>query len=786
MRQQWSYLFRFLRSNGAFTSLNVAGLAFGFACAMLIMLHVRKENTYNSKIPDSGRVFYLVQKTPESPLGNTTISYALTPMLAAHFPEIEYFARTENYSSFSNCIVSRPSPDGSDILSLNEPSFVLADSNLFRVIGYPFVEGAPEKALRDPGSIVLSTESAKKYFGDEPALGQTLVLNRDKIFHVTGVVDIPTYVTFQFSMVAPITSLRSESKLNGWDSNGQPLFKLNSKVDYKEFNQRLEHFYRDIAFEAVDDPGHTTLSLLPVTERRLYYNKNPLYLLIFTGLVILCVSILNYVNLSTSLVQKRVSEIALKKISGAGRWSIGGQFMTETLLVCFVAVLIGGLLAYVGMPLFQRLTGSDVAPFMDTHIGLFLKRGVGLWLLVSLLAGFYPAIILSGIQPLTLIGKTKKFTKGIRGKNVVITFQFLISIILVIFTLMVNRQYRFMAKMPLGFTNRMIVQVPFTDRLKENFAELKDEFSRIPSVMGVCSASAMPAGIPNHSTVSWMDEKGEKREDSFAFAIVSDGYTQTFGMQMASGKEFVGTHPEDLKGVLINEEAARRLGFENPVGQQIDFWGKSNLIIGVVKDFQNNYIFNRVQPMVMSAHPDHQGFTKFLYVRIAPEETDNTLGLMEQAIGAIDPGTPFEYRFTSQEVEEYIFEVKQLSSTFQFASIVSILLAAIGLIALTYQATQARIKEIGVRRVNGARIIEIIHLLNTEFMSSVLIAYVIACPIAWMILNRILQGIDNRTNMPWWIFVLAGLMVGFVALLTVSGHSAHAATRNPVESLRYE
>ncbi|SHJ25263.1 putative ABC transport system permease protein [Tangfeifania diversioriginum] len=778
--------FRFLRKNRTFTILNIVGLAFGFTCAILIMMHVGKEKSYNTSIPEHERVFYLVQKSPESPLGNTTISYAIPVMLAEHYPEIEYFARTENYSQYSNCIVSYHGKGGDDLLSFNERDFYLADNDLFEIIRYSFLEGTPESAMKEVNSVVLSKETADKYFGNEPALGKTLVLNNDKFFTVSGVVDIPEYVTFEFSMIAPIRSLRSESKLSGWDSNGQPFFKLNKNTDYKTFNQKIKSFYAEIKPDNVRNPEQLSLAMIPAKERRLYYNRNPLYLLIFIGIVVLAVSVLNYVNLSTSLVQKRSSEIAMRKISGAGRWLIGKQFIRETGLISFFAVVLGVFLAKTGHPVFRALTGSDIKTFMETHLTLFIAGSLLLWFIVTLFASFYPAMILSGVRPLSVFKKEKKSGVGIRSKNVLITFQFVISIMLVVITLMVNKQYRFMAEMPLGFDNKMVMQIPLTNTLKTNYESLKSELGKISEVKNMCAASSMPAGIPNHSGVSWTDDKGEKHDDSFGFAIVSDGYTQTFDMKMAMGDEFVVENPVGLKGVLINEAAAARLGFEYPVGEQIQFWGKESTIIGVVSDFQNNFIFNRVKPMVMSAHPEHQGFTKFLFVSLTPGNVDRTINEIETTIKNISPDFPFEYSFTNAEVAAYIDEIKQINNTFRFASIISIVLALVGLIALTYHATQSRTKEIGVRKVNGARNVEIMTLLNKAFVRNIAVAYIIAAPIAWMIVYRLLQGIDNKTTITVGVFLIAGLIVGLVALLTVSVQSWQAASKNPVEALRYE
>ncbi|HEY5510048.1 MAG TPA: ABC transporter permease [Prolixibacteraceae bacterium] len=778
--------FRYLRRNGAFTAINITGLALGFACSILIIMHVFKENSYNKSLPDNERVFNLVEKSPESPLGNTTISYAISPILAAHFPEIEYFARTENFSSFSNCIVSYQESNSGKIVSFNEAAFYLADSTLFHILQFQFIEGVRENALKEPNSIVLSKETARKYFGNQPALGKALQLNSDQMFNVTGVVDIPVYVTFHFSMLVPITSLRSKSKLEGWDSNGQPFFKLHKAVNYQDFNAKIANFYSELKPESIRNPERLTLSFLPVTERKLYYNKNPLYMLIFIGLVILSVSILNYVNMSTSLVQKRTSEIALKKIAGAGNGFIRWHFLQETALICFLAILLGVSLSYLGAPLFKDLTGSDILPYLQENTRLFLTGSAILWLIVSLLAGFYPAIVLSGTTPLDLFKKGQKTTSGIHSKNILITFQFIVSITLVIITLMINRQYLFMRQMPLGFDNKMVMQIPFNSKLKANYTALKDELKAIPTVKDVCAASAMPAGIPNHSGVTWIDDQNVKHDESFGYAIVSDDYTQTFGMKMALGNEFSTDRQEELKGVIVNETGARMLGYGNPVGKQVLFWGKQSTIIGVVKDFQNNYLFNMVKPMIISAHPKNQDFTKHLFVSILPGDVSQTITFVEKVIRRISPGFPFEYSFTNAEVEQYIDEIKQINSAFQFASIVSILLAMIGLVALTYHATQSRIKEIGIRKVNGARSSEVIYMLNITFLRWIGVAFMIACPIAWTIIFNLLKGFGNKATIAWWIFALAGLLTLGIALLTVSWQSWKAATRNPVEALRYE
>jgi putative ABC transport system permease protein len=257
-------------------------------------------------------------------------------------------------------------------------------------------------------------------------------------------------------------------------------------------------------------------------------------------------------------------------------------------------------------------------------------------------------------------------------------------------------------------------------------------------------------------------------------------------MKMALGDEFTRERQEELKGVIINESAAKQLGYENPIGKSVNFWGKQNTIIGVVKDFQNNYLFNRVRPMILSAHPDNQGFTKYLFVSISPGDISGTISKIEKTIQKFSPEFPFEYSFTNVELDGYINEIKQINSAFNFGSFISLLLAVMGLVALAYHTIQSRIKEVGIRKVNGARSSEIVVMLNSTFLRLVIIAFVIASPVAWLIVSRLLQGIENRTTISLWVFALGGLLTFGIALITVSWQSWRAATRNPVEALRYE
>ncbi len=774
-------ILRYLGKNIGFTTVNILGLAIGITCSITITTHTIKEYSYNQDIPGHEQIFHLLKKSQDDARGSTYITYGLAPKLAERFSEIKHFTRFENYANFSDCSVTIRTDDG-EMKTFSEDEFYVADSSFFNVFAFPFLEGDPSNSLNTPDGIVLSEETAKKYYGNNSAVGNTLIFNSTQYYTVTGVVKIPDYVTVDFDLLAPIYTVYSPGMLNrvGGNQNGEPYVRLEPNVDYKLFGAKIRHFYDEFVNEANADTIH--LSLFPIADRRLYFDSEAQYLLIFIGLVVLAISIFNYINMSVSLVGKRHGEIALKKISGASRKSIAMQFMLETSTMCFVAIVLGMVLTFVGAPLFEQLTGSDIKPFILSHSELFAGYGLITFVVLIVATGFYPAMILSGMKPVLLLNQGKQRMKS---KGILVTAQFAIFIILIIMTLTISRQYKLMTEMPLGFENEFVMQIPFSDELKNKGEFLIEELRKTPGVNYAAAGSTSPVGIPHNYGVKWIDKGGTQREQSMSFAIVTDGYTKTFQMEYIDGKPF-DNRPNGREGVIINESAARILGFDRAVGELVDFWGIECKVIGVVKDFQNNYLYNEIEPMIFFADPNRQAFTKFLFVSLNPNSAAQTISDIEKLVMDVSPATVFEYTFTSAIVKEYLETVLQINRAFLTGTIMSIALLIIGMIALTQHSIQAKIKEIGIRKVNGARIYEVILSLNKRYFIWIGIAFLIASPFSWYTVNFFLENFAYKTELSWWIFALAGLLALGIALLTVSWQSWKAATRNPVEALRYE
>ncbi|XOV91755.1 MAG: ABC transporter permease [Bacteroidota bacterium] len=775
-------ILRYLTKNIEFTVINILGLALGVTCTIIIATHTFKEYSYNKNIPNNDRIFHLIQKTPDNPnLGSTYITYGLTPKLADQYSEIAYFSRFENYSNFSDCAITIKDHD-EELKAFSEHAFYVADSNFFKVFELPFLEGDPANALNSPDAIVLSEETAKKYFGDKQAVGNTLIFNSYQYYTVTGVVRIPEYLTIDFDLLVPITTIYREGMLNavGGNQNGEPYIRLVPNVDYKIFSEKIVNFYDEFVDES--NKGNIQLSLLPITERRLYYGGEKQYLLIFIGLVVLAISIFNYINMSTALIHKRHGEIALKKITGASRKTIAFQFMLETTTMCVAALLLGMVLSFLGAPLFEQLTGSDIKPYIISNIELFIGYGLITLVILIIATGFYPAMVLSEMKPISLLSNNKGRSKS---KSILVTTQFAVSIVLIIMTITISRQYNKMAEMPLGFNNEMVMQIPFSEDLKKKGDFLIDELRKIPGVQYAAAGSTSPVGIPHNYGIRWIDSRGTQQVQSMSFAIVTDGYVKTFGMDLINGRPF-DDRSNGRDGLIINESAAKILDFENPVGEYIDFWGIKCEVIGVVKDFQNNYLVNEIQPMVFFADPNRQGFTKFLFVSINPSNPEQTIASVEKLVNEVSPPTIFEYTFTSAILKDYIQSVLQINRAFLTGSIMSIILLMIGMIALTHHTIQARIKEIGIRKVNGAKILEVILSLNKSYFMWISTAFLIASPLAWFAMKTFLESFAYPIELSWWIFALSGLLTMSIAAITVSYQSWKAATRNPVEALRYE
>lgn len=774
-------ILRYLGKNIGFTTVNILGLALGITCTITITTHTIKENSYNKSIPGHEQIFHLLKKTPDNVSGTTYITYGLAPKLADRYSEIKHFTRFENYANFSDCSITIRTEAG-EMKTFSEHNFYVADSSFFKVFEYPFIEGDPINSLNTPDGIVLSEETAKKYFGNNTAVGNTLIFNSNQYYTVTGVVKIPNYVTVDFDLLAPIYTVYLPGMLNrvGGNQNGEPYIRLETNVDYQLFGAKIRNFYDEFVQEANTDTIH--LSLLPIADRRLYFGSESQYLLIFIGLVVLAISIFNYINMSVLLVSRRHGEIALKKISGASRQSIAKQFLLETSIMCFMAIVLGMVLTFIGAPLFEQLTGSDIEPFILSHFDLFVGYGLTTFLILIIATGFYPTMILSRMKPVLLLNQGKH---RMRSKGILVTAQFVISIILIIMTFTISRQYKLMSEMPLGFENEFVMQIPFSEELKKKGDFLIEELRKTPGVNYAAAGSTSPVGIPHNYGVRWIDKGGTQREESMCFAIVTDGYTKTFQMEIVDGNPF-DNGPNGRDGVIVNESAARILGFDRAVGELVDFWGIECKVIAVVKDFQNNYLYNEIEPMIFFADPNRQGFTKFLFVSVNPNTATQTIANVEKLVMDVSPATVFEYTFTSAIVKEYLETVLQINRAFLTGSIMSIVLLIIGMIALTHHTIQAKIKEIGIRKVNGARIYEVILSLNKRYFIWIGIAFIIASPLSWYSVNFFLENFAYKTELSWWVFALAGMVALGIALLTVSYQSWKAATRNPVEALRYE
>lgn len=766
-----------------FSLINIFGLAIGLSCVILSALWVVHEQSYESFFSQPENIYVVSTRYAydKNDKGSYFSPYALSKNIAQTFPEVKAYTRFETFSQFSNCMLRR-----SDDTEKNfyEQNFCLCDTSFFTIFDFAFKYGQIENAFKNIYSLVLSGDAAKKYFGDENPLGKTLIFNNDKEYTVSGVVDIPKNTQIYFDVLAVNYTLRDAGYLEGWDSNGPGFVKLNENSDISSLNLKMGSFIKDTNAPLREG---TVAELFPIQKIHTRYGLQVLmYIISSVAFLILIIAILNYVSLSTALFSKRAKQVAMSKISGASKSNLSAQFLIESILIAFIALLLAFGLVYSILPVFNSITDSQLklfnnAQWPNSWLFFFLIA-----CLVGFISGIIPSVLLAIKKPLTLL-KNQKNTISSRqiGRKTMVVVQFAISILLIASTLFIYKQRLFLGSQPLGFEDAYILKIPINEKLLENFTGFSDELKRNANIINVTAASTIPAGIGNHSPLKW-GLGDENMEPNTKFAIVMPNFVNTFDMKMVLGKSFSFSDVSSQNGYIINQTMANRMEDPNPIGRRVNFWGRDGEIIGVVNDFQNNWITREVKPMVLSAYPGSQHFIKFIFIKINGSEISKTLEYIGEVQQQFSANYPFEYSFIDTEIDSYLKDEGRFNSIFLFFSIIAIFLASMGLFGLTLFSSEKRTKEIGVRKVNGARIFEIFNLLLNELVACIIAAFVLTCPLVYLLLKQWLLNFSYKTTLSWWVFAIAGFTVLIIALLTVSWQTYRAARRNPVEALRYE
>lgn len=776
---------RNLLKNKGFSFINVIGLSVGMASAILILLWIKHEIDYDQFHEKKDRIFEAWNKdtfSGELHCWNTTPKiFART--VERDFPEIEQATRVSWPRQYLFSI-------GEKRLTV-QGNFV--DSNFLNMFSFPLLKGDPDLVLKDMFNIVLTEKCAKNLFGNEEPMGKTIRINDKDNFTVTGILkDLPNNTRFKFDYILPWAYARKQGDDDeSWGNNSTRnyvLLKPNASL------ASLEPKLRYIKRKYDKDEKTNEMFLYPISRWRLYSRfengKEDGGLIDFVKMFaviaafILLIACINFMNLSTARSEKRAKEVGIRKVVGANKASLIGQFLGESILIAFLAGLVALLIVQLSLPAFGKLT--DKILFIDYGNIYFWLLFIGFIIFTGVIAGSYPAFYLSAFKPVKVLkGTFLKSNRVVTPRKVLVVLQFTFAIILIICTTIVKEQIQHARNRDTGYDKENLVFHSLTGDLRKNFPLLKNELlaSGVASAV-VKTSSPITQGWSDSWGFEWEGKAVDDKTDFDRFCA-EDDLGKTIGLQFVQGRDFnLKEFPTDSSGMILNESAVKAMGFKDPIGKIVKDGDKPYHVVGVIKDFILQSPFQPMKPMVIEGA---NGYFNIIHMKLNNRTaTADNLKRAEAIFKKYNPQYPFEYKFVD---EDYASKFKSEQRTGTLAALFSgltIFISCLGLFGLAAYMAESRIKEIGVRKVLGASVTGITTLLSKDFVSLVVIAFVAASPVAWWFMHNWLQSYPYRVTIEWWIFAFAAILSILIALITVSYHAIRAATANPVKSLRTE
>ncbi len=768
--------------------INTIGLALSMFCAMLIILWVNDELNYDAFYPDAKKI-YRVYQGAEYDSGEVFKATATPAPLA---PEIQ-----ANIAGILNFTRFRPTNDKS-LISKDESQYyenvTYVDSTFFEVFQLPFIVGNEKNALDDPNSIILTEKLAIQYFGnnwkDEDVLGSTLLINEKEEVKITGVIEnLPSNAHFKFSLLLPFSKLRQYGWNLGWGNNFYyAYFILEDGYSPSTVSDQITQLGKDRG----NLPGE--LGLQALTDIHLhsdfdidvYGSSEPLvhYVTIFiaVAIAIIIIACINFMNLSTARSEKRAKEIGLRKAVGSRRGQIIEQLLSEAVMVTMLALLIAIAATILFLPFFNNLADKSIILDMQKWpilLGFFIGA-----IVVGLLAGSYPAFYLSAFKPAQVLKGNTKIKGGKAGfRKILVTVQFTVSIALLIGAVVVYSQFRYFLEKDLGYDKEHIVYLPVHGNIIQQYDGFKNNLLREASIESITISSDVPT-YTVHATTGFRWE-GKNEEDNILMHHYSIDYDfiETMGLEVIEGRGFSKDFPSDSSNYILNEEALRLTGLENPIGQSFSMWGREGKIVGIVKDFNFKSFHQKVEPLVMRTVP---AWNNYLFVKIGPGDVEKSLALIQDNWQRVNPGFPMEYYFLDDQYKNLYKSEKKMAKVFEYFTFFTLFIACLGLIGLINFMLEKRRKEISIRKVFGASVGRILVILAKEYFLLVMISIVIAIPFAGFLMLNWLENYAYQIQIQWWMFAIPGLVVLSITMLLVSGQTTNAAKQNPVKNLRHE
>jgi len=787
IKNYFKLAWRNLIRNKTFSAINIMGLALGMTSSLLIMLWVQDEYRMDAFHSNNSRLYHVYERRFNN--GEVQGDYKTRGMLAnelkVKMPVIEYASGMETALSVvceaENKIIKM---DG-----------VFAGVDFFKMFSYPLLQGTPQTVLNGTVSIAISRRMAEAFFGSPAnSIGKTIRYANKEELAITGVFEnLPTNSSIQFDFVRSWEAFLNE---NAWaktwgSSNPTVVVQLQTNVNPAKAEGDIKNFIQ--SYLPGISESHIELGLQPYREKYLretFVNGFPAggrieYVRLFSivALIILLIGCINFMNLSTARSIRRSKEVGVRKVLGAARFRLILQFAGEAFLLSFFAIVIAVLLAALLLPAFNWLSEKQlIFPLQQSVFWLFL---LCLLILTSLIAGSYPALFMSSLKPVQVLKSKMKLSRGsIFFRKGLVIFQFALSIILIVGMIVIYRQVDYVQTKNLGFDRDNLVYMSLEGDLTEKYKLFKEKAGTMPGIIAVSRMRQTPTGHHHYKDdISWVGKNPESKE-SIADVIVGYDFVKTLQLKLKEGRDFSTDYGTDSTSFLVNESMVAKMGYQNPLGKTMTWGSEPGTIIGVLKDFHFYSMHKAIDPIVIRVNEKQKYGT--ILVRIEAGKTKEALTSLEKLSKEVNSQIPFSYQFADEQYAKLYNNEQLMSKLANCFAVIAIFISCLGLFGLATFTTEQRIKEIGVRKVLGASVPNIVSLLTANFLKPVFIAILIAIPASQYVMSNWLQAFAYKINMEWWMFASAGMAAIIIAMLTVSFQTIKAAVANPVKSLRTE
>jgi putative ABC transport system permease protein len=785
---------RNLLRNKVYSAINIGGLALGMACTLLIGLWVCDELSYDRFLPDAANVYTVRVNYAFNGGTVQTATYTPGPLAEAIARDVPDAAAVTKVDGGNESLVKAAGSSGAETVAKEQGQY--ASVGFFDVFQLPVLSGNPKVALTQPDNIIITRKLAEKYFPGVSALGKTLQLDNAKLYTVGAVLEnLPSTSTLQFDWLANYKNIE-ETWMTEWGTNAVMIYtRLKPTATVAQVEAAMKPIFPRYA---TFNNGETPI-LQPIADTHLYDNYEQgkaaggriEYVRIFSivALFILLIACINFMNLATARSAMRAKEVGVRKVVGARRSSLIGQFLSEAMLMSSLAIVLALSAVWFVLPTFNNTFDKQLT--LDLTNPTLWLLVAGLVLLTGFLSGSYPALFLSGLRPIKILKGSRLSGKAPDlFRRTLVVFQFSLSIFLITGMLVIGRQMNFLRTKNLGLDRQNVAYISLEGDLSQprRSEALRQELLHQPSVASATLTNNLPVQIRNNSTDLNWPGKEPKRLVSVSALNVGNDFVRTMNITLLDGRDFRPNSLADSSNYLINETAANLInealpGSDSPVGKEITFYQGKGRVVGLMKDFHLNSLHQAITPLVVAFNPAN---TRYLLVKARTGQTQQTIVDLEKITRQFNPNYPFTYHFLEEAYEKLYNAEQQVNTLVNYFGLLAILISCLGLFGLAAFTAEARTKEIGVRKVLGASVSSIVALLSKDFLKLVLIAIVIASPMAWWAVSEWLGTFAYSTPLSWWVFALAGLLAVGIALLTVSFQSIKAALMNPVKSLRSE